>query len=415
MKPLRLAVLCSLALSCSSASNPAVALKLQGRLERATPGSQGSPLRLAMAWYPDFGGTSPAAPAGAIVMQEKLTFEGNFPIDFTFEVSGPPPAGALFDLSATGGTGHIGYGVLLAYLDGNGNKTYDPIPRGGAPIDTIVGVSVADPSQPPPPRSHYVVYLDGQPGKDDYWSAFKLKQGYNLIEAHNNFGVEPVPEETSISIPVTGNAALDLYGCPDIFAVPGYLQRSCGIDPYAGGYQAQGAIFSAPTGTQVLMQVYDGAGNVADAALAVDGAALAYDAAGQTYTWWTAARWSGAHTLTLAVPGHATETLPFTLPGPMTVLAPASGATLKRGSSVTISWAATPGTDFYDLYFLANDGSGAWLFHALTNDTAITTPAIAYTGDARLSVKALGPMAVGSQGSFLTPVSQVSVPLTFVP
>jgi len=415
MKPTPLAVLCSLALSCSSASNPTVGLKLQGSLESATPGSQASPLRLAMAWYPDFGGTSPAAPAGAIVMQEKVTFEGSFPIAFTFEVSGPPPAGALFDLSAAGGTGHIGYGVLLAYLDGNGNKTFDPIPRGGAPIDTIVGISVPDPSLPPPPRSYFVVYLDGHPAPNDYWAAFSLQQGYNLLEIRSNFGVQRVPLETSLSIPITGSAALGLYGCPDTFLVPGYLQRACNIDPYGGGYQAQGAVFSSPTGTQINMQVYDGAGNVADAALAIDGTALAYDAVGQTYAWTTAVRWSGPHTLTLAVPGHAVETLPFTLPDPVTVLAPAAGATLSRGAPVTLSWSAAPGTAFYDLYGLAADASGAWLYHALTSDLSVTTPAIAYAGAARFTVKAIGTMGVGSQGSFLTPVAQVSVPLTFTP
>lgn len=416
MKPLRLVALCALAASCSGGgTTPAPQLKVQGRLVSTDPGSQGTPLRLAMAWYPDFGGTSPASPAAAIVMQEKVTYEGNFPIDFTFETSGAPPASALFDLSASGGSGHIGYGVLLAYQDGNGNRTFDPIPHGGAPIDTIVGISVQDPALPPPPRSHYVVYLDGRPGPADYWAAFPLKQGYNLIEVRNNFGVEPVSMETSISIPVTGNASLGLYGCPDIFAVQGYMQVSCGIDPYAGTYQAQGSVFSTPSGTRAYVQVYDGAGAIADAVLTVDGAAFTYDDVGQSYAWSTADRWSGLHTLTLAVPGHGTETLPFTLPDPMVILAPASGTTLKRGAPVTISWAATPGTDFYDLYVLASDASGSWLAHALTNETTITVTPAAYTGEAWFSVKALGPMATGSQGSYLTPVAQQSVPVTFVP
>ena len=309
----------------------------------------------------------------------------------------------------------MGYGVLIAYQDGNGNKVYDPMPASGGPIDTIMGVSVQDPGRPPAARAWFVVYLDGQPAPNDYWAAFSLKQGYNLLETHSNFGVKRVPLETSVSIPITGSPSLNLYGCPDIFATPGYMVTACGIDPYAGGYQAQGAVFATPTGTSLNFAVYDGAGWIADAALQLDGADVAYQPLNQVYVWSSAATLSGPHTLVISVPGHPQETLPFTLPGPLTVLSPASGASLKRGSPVTISWTAAADNELYDLYFLADDGSGAWLFHALTTGTSITTPPIAYTGSARLSVKALGHMATGSQGSYMTPASQVTVPVTFVP
>ena len=410
------AAVLGLLVACGGGSTPAPELRLVGRLERGAAEPQTtSPLRLAMAWYPDFGGTGPAAPVRAVVVQEQVSFEGAFPVAFTFEVKGAPPPAALFDLAATGGSGRIGYGVLIAFQDGNGNRTFDPIPPGGAPIDHVMGLSVPDPSRPPPPRAWFVVYLDGHPAPNDYWAAFSLQQGYNLLQTHSNFGVERVPLETSVSIPITGGVALDLYACPDAFATLGYMQQACGIDPYGGGYQAQGAVFARPTGASLVLSVYGGAGTVADAAVAIDGVAVAYDPLGEVYQWSDAGAWSGAHQLTIDVPGHPTETLPFTLPEPFSVLSPAAGVTLRRGSPVSVSWTAAAGNDLYDLYFLADDASGAWLFHALTTETAVTTPAIAYTGNARLTVKSLGSMAVGSQGSFLTPVTQVTVPVTFVP
>ena len=71
------------------------------------------------------------------------------------------------------------------------------------------------------------------------------------------------------------------------------------------------------------------------------------------------------------------------------------------------------GTAYYDIYFLADDGSGNWLFHAITNASSVTTPPISFVGPAHMTVKAIAPLATGSQGSFLTPISQTTVRLTF--
>lgn len=421
MKTPRVVALLALAASCgggSSGSSPPMRLKLQGTLDRATPGAQGTPLRLAMAWYPAFGGAGPVSPAGGVVPQPDVTFEGNFPIRFTFEAEGKPPAGALFDLASAGGTGHIGYGVLVAYQDGNGNRTFDPIPPGGAPVDHIVGISVPDPSLPPPERSFFVVYLDGKPAPDDYWSAEPLSQGYNLYRGRYNFGLERIPLESEVSIPITGSAGLDVYACPDIFSQV-FLTTSCGVDPYGGTYRAAGEVFSTPSGTSAQMYVVDGGGAVAGAAVAIDGAAMTEGpgSAFGNFTWLSPDRLTGTHTLEISVPGHATETLSFTFPDPIEVLGPAEGQAFASGARIPISWTASAGTAYYDIYFLATGDSQAWLFHDLpaATDTSVTTPPIAYTGPAHVTVKALAPLAVGSQGSFLTPIAQAGVNVTFGP
>ena len=417
MRSTALAALLALLTACSSGSKGSTTqLKLKGHLASGTPGAQTTPLRLAMAWYPAFGGMGPTSPAGAVVPQGEVTFEGNFPIQFSFEVEGPPPAKALVDLAAAGGTGLIGYGVLIAYKDGNGNRSFDPIPAGGAsPIDTIVGLSMPDPSLPPPPHSYYVVYLAGSLAPSDYWAAFSLQQGYNLLQLNSNFGVERIPLDSDVTIAITSTAALDLYACPDIFLAGGYAQKACGIDPYRGSYQAQGAVFASETGTSLTMAVYDGRGNIADAAVTLDGEVVPYFAASEVYHWDSATTLTGAHTLSITVPGRATEALPFTIPDQFTVLAPLDGQTLTRGAPVPISWTAAAGTAYYDIYFLANDATEAWLFHDLPSATSVTTPAIAYSGPAHVSVLAIGTLGVGSQGSFLTPGSKAAVTVTFAP
>jgi len=416
MRATGLASLLVLATACGGGGGGAApeSLRLTGRLESSKPGRTASPIRLAMAWYPAFGATGPTSPPAGVVPQERVTFEGDFPIQFSFEVEGRPPAKALYDLSTGGGRGHIAYGVLIAYEDGNGNRSFDPIPAGGTPIDHIVGLSVPDPSLPPPPRNHFVVYLDGKPAPGDYWAAFSLKQGYNLIEGRYAFGAERIPLESDISIPITRSAALDLYACSDIFTTL-YLQQACGIDPFGGTYQAQGNFFSTPLGSDLYMYVSDGNGNRADATITLDGADVAYDAGSESYYWWSDAVLTGSHTVTISVPGHTTETLPFTLPDPLAIAEPLDGAVLGRNTPIPISWSAAAGTAYYDIYFLATDTSRAWLFHDLPSGTSVTTSRIPYTGPARLSVKAIGAMAVGTQGSFLTPVAQDTVSVTFAP
>jgi hypothetical protein len=373
---------------------------------------QSEPLLLAMGWYPTFAGTAPGSPVGAVITQANLQFQGNFPVDFTFSLSGTPPAAALFDLSKAGGTGHLAYGVLIAFRDVNKNGAFDANSAGLADGDVIAGISVPDPSRPPPEHSYFVVYLDGKPAANDYYSAFPLQQGYNLLEIHYDFGINPVPVSTSIAIPITNSAALNLYACQEAFQGIGWFKRACGIDPYGGTWQAQGSLFSTPTGTHVELFVNDADGNVANASISLDGAPFTYDGVSQSYDF-TTTQLQGTHSLSLSVPGRASETLSLTLPGAVAVSSPSPNQSFPSGSSVAISWAAAAGTAYYDVYFLADDASGNWLFHTITKEPAATTPPISYVGPAHLTVKALAPLATGSQGSFITPISQTSVKVSF--
>ena len=403
---------CLVTAACGgSGSNPG-GITLKGQLLSSASSHQSEPLLLAMGWYPIFAGAAPGSPVGAVITQSNIQFRGNFPVDFTFSLTGTPPASALFDLSKTGGTGHLAYGVLIAFRDVNKNGAFDANSAGKAEADVIAGLSVPDPSRPPPERSYFVVYLDGKPAANDYYSAFPLQQGYNLMELHYDFGINPVPLTTSITIPITNSPALNLYACQEAFQDLNWFKRACGIDPYGGTWQSQGAVFSTPTGTTAQLFVNDADGNVANASITLDGAPFTYDDVGQAYFFRTT-QLRGTHSLSFTVPGRASETLSFTLPEPVTVSSPSPSQSFPSGSAVRISWAASEGTAYYDVYFLADDGSGNWLYHTITRDISATTPPISFVGAAHLTVKAIAPLATGSQGSFITPMSQTSVKLTF--
>ena len=398
--------------ACSGGGSTRGEVTLKGQLLGSASAKQSQPLLLAMGWYPTFAGTAPGSPVGAVITQANIQFQGNFPVDFTFSLTGTPPAAALFDLSKTGGTGHLAYGVLIAFRDVNKNGAFDEDSAGKAEADVIAGLSVPDPSRPPLEHSYFVVYLDGKPAANDYYSAFPLQQGYNLMEIHYDFGIDPVPLTTSLTIPITDSPALNLYACQAAFQDVGWFKRACGIDPYGGTWQAQGSVFSSPTGTQVQLVVNDANGNVPNASISFDGAPFTYDDAGQAYNF-TTTQLQGAHSLSFAVPGRASETLSLSVPGAVTVSLPSSNQSFSSGSTVAISWSAAAGTAYYDVYFLADDGSGNWLFHTITNETSATTPPITFVGPAHLTVKAIAPLASGSQGSFMTPISQTSVKVTF--
>jgi hypothetical protein len=406
-----LACVCLAAAACGG-NNPSTSVQLKGQFLGAASAKQSDALLLAMGWYPTFAGTAPGSPVGA-VFNQNLKFQGNFPVDFTFTLEGAPPAAALFDLSQTGGKGHLAYGVLIAFRDTNGNGKFDENSAGQPGGDVIAGISVPDPSRPPPEHSYMVVYLDGQPAASDYYSAFALQQGYNLLEIHYDYGIDPVPLSTSIGIPITNSPALGLYACQAAFQQMGWFKRACGIDPYGGTWQAQGAIYSTPTRTFMNLYLNDADGNVSGAAISLDGTPVTYDSTTKTYAFTTTSQLQGTHSLSLAVPGRASETMSLNLPGPMIVSAPGQNQTLSPGSPVAIAWAPAAGTAYYDVYFLTDDGNGSWLFHTITTATSATTPPINYTGPAHVSVKAIAPLATGTQGSFVTPISQTSVRVSF--
>jgi hypothetical protein len=406
-------------LACGSATNShyqgTSIAKLQGQLVSNTSITLDRPVLLAMAWYPAWAASAPASPANAIVMQGNIRFHGSFPINFEFQLYDAPPANALADLAADGGSGRIAYGVLIAYEDSNGNGQLDVIQPGGSPVDSIVGLSVGDPSLPPPAASYYVVYLDGTLSASDYFASLDLQQGYNLLENHHDFGVEAVPLTSSIAINLTGSSALNYYVCPSAFvSSDGYSSTACGIDPYGGRYQARGTVYFDGQESWGHFCISDANGGVFNAIISIDGTAVPFDSSQLRYHFYGGLLIpSGSHVVEVNVPGYSSEAIDFAMPDLPTVTAPQEGQTFPTGTPITITWSATAGTQVYDIWLLTADPSHASLFHQLTTSTSVTTPPISFVGATIVILEAVGVMATGSEGSFLTPASVQYVDVTF--
>jgi hypothetical protein len=408
-----------LCLACGRATNShyqgTPVAKLQGQLVSNTSVALDQPVLLAMAWYPTWAGTAPEFAANAIDMQSNISFQGSFPINFEFHLYDAPPANALADLAAGGGSGRITYGMLIAYEDFNGNGQLDLIQPGGSHVDNIVGVSVGDPSLPPPAASYYIIYLDGTLSASDYYAAFGLQQGYNLIKTHYAFGTEAVPLTSSITIDLTGSSALNYYACPSAFiSADSPSSIACGIDPYGGRYQAVGDVYSEALASIGYFWIYDANGEVTNATISMDGTAAPYDASQRMYIYDVASPIpSGPHVVEVSVSGYPSEAIDFTMPDLPTVTAPQEGQTIHTGTPITVAWLATTGAQLYDIYVIAANPSDARLFHLVTTSTSATTPPISFVGAATVGAIAIGAMATGAEGSFLTPVSEQLVDVIF--
>lgn len=404
-----LAAVAVVGVGCGPTATPPPALSLQGQLVSGTVLTPPGAITLAVAWYPAWYGGAPAGPAKAVVTQH-ATYEGSFPLDFTFKTEGPPPAEAMVDLARKGGAGQAAFGVLIAFRDDNGNGELD-IGTGDTPSpDRIVGVSMPDPSLPAPPHSWFVVYLDGTPGATDLLGGYTLEQGYNLVQIHTEYGSEAVPASTPIALRITNTNALGYFACAQ--ATFDYAATiACGIDPYDGKYQLRGILFGfAPSQVRIL----DGHGARSDGTLTYDGAVVPYDPA--PFESYQVNSVPGVNTIQVDVPGFPLETITATIPGPVHLTAPVP-ATLRSGSSIDLSWDADPAVELYDVIvhndtFDEETGYG-WLYHQLTTDTSVHTGAIRYTGRADVYVMALGRQAEGNNGSFLTPLNRFHAVVDF--
>ena len=382
---------------------------IRGELSASSASSTQSAVMLAMGWYAKFGYTPAGVPKA--ILTGRATYEGDFPREFTFELRGPPPKEALADLSAEGGAGTMAFGVLIAFEDRNDNGALDEATAAAASPDRVAGVSIADPSLPPPLHHYYVAYLDGTVPPDSYHAPFRLEQGYNLIEIHSSFGVQKVPLDRAISIPLTNTDAIWIFACEDVDFTGGY-RRACGIDPIGGKYRLTGNMFviDGDFSRQFAQFFVDTAdGNISNAVITLNGAPVPFEPEGQYYY---GAPKIGVNHLEVTVPGFPTEYLEATIPAPVTLAAPLPD-TLPSGSSLPIAWNASEGTELYDLYFIARPDV-QWLHHELTTATSTSTRRINYVGEARLSIHALGPLGVGSEGhSWVTPVGTRGQNITF--
>jgi hypothetical protein len=379
-------------------------ITLHGQLRSSTAASLSNPVRLAVGWYPTWMGT-PKGPKSIIVSQA-TTLSGSFPVDFSFQLKGRPPADALVDLAETGGEGVIAYGFLIAYEDGNGNGELDLATATTPSPDRIVGISDGDPSLPPPLHHYFVVYADGRQGPDSYMRAFDLPVGYALLEGHSNYGVRMVPPETSVGIEVTNTDALQVFGCPDLdFNL--WFSKSCGIDPFGGKYVISGALYEWREAT---FEIDDAHGVRSDATVLLNGTPLTFDAASAKYGGVRPV--VGANTVQFDVPGHPSETITVNVPAPPN-LTTAIPAQAQSGAQLTVAWSDDPAVELYDVHAYTQEAT-QYFFHDNLNANSFTTGPINYEGWVWVSVLGLAPISVGPNGGYVTGVSRTGGWVNFV-
>jgi hypothetical protein len=106
---------------------------------------------------------------------QSVTYDAEFPISFTIPMTELPPADARMPLADYGGTGMISFGVLVAYIDGNGNGVYDRGTPGNLPDELLSSSSNWSGSD-----LTVILFLDGDPA--GFGSAFgTLQQGFNIV------------------------------------------------------------------------------------------------------------------------------------------------------------------------------------------------------------------------------------------
>lgn len=365
----------------SPVDGPTASLKGQLTLEPDT--QLNGPVRLALAWYP----TLLAEDTGTLtrptgIVTEDLAFTGSFPTSYTFDVRNPPPADALVELGE-GMKGKGAVGILLAYNDGNGNGTLDTIPADGAPVDHVLGASLAW-TRPP---AFMVVYLDSAQAP-----ATGLKQGFNLVRINDNLTSAVVPLDTSIPLSLHDDPMLDAFVCEaawdgDPEQVP------CGLpgheDPVDAELSLTGEAVFHGNAADVSLDVRRDDVPVGDAQVTVGDAVATYDAESGHYTLHlddaSAVVESGLMTL-VARQGDGVVGRTVVVPSDFQVTHPTVPMSYSPGAKVLAAWSKSQGASHYKVKVFAGEKV---LGADLTTDPRLELHTDAYQGPAVLHIEAV--------------------------
>ena len=352
---------------------------LRGQLS-ATPGAEpGSPVRLALAWYPTLlsEGTGPMTMPRGIVAQD-LAYSGSLPRDYAFELPGAPPSEALVQLGE-GMNGKGAVGVLLAYADRNGNATLDTIPADGAPVDRVLGASLAW-TQPP---AFMVVYLDSAQAP-----ATGLKQGFNLVRITDNLTSDVVPLTTPVPMPLRNDPLLDAFVCEAAWDdTTG--EAPCGLpgdEPAEGVLTLGGELSFDGTAADVSLDVRRDGMPEEGAQVTVGGHAATYDAELGRYTLHLddASALLASGLVTVAAREGDEETVSTVeVPGNFEVVRPTVPMSYSPGEAMDVVWTRLENASRYEVSVVAGD---ELLASRATREHALKLTPVAHEGTAALRV-----------------------------
>ncbi len=309
-----------------------------------TPGTEvAGPVRLAVAWYPQWLAAAAAAGGASLppVVTEDVPVEGTFPVDFRLPIHAPPPAEALAPLGE-GLAGRGAFGVLLAYHDLDGDGRLGLIPATGHPVDRVVASSLLG----DPAAAFAVVYVDSPQAP-----ATGLAPGFNLVQGVNGDGAAPVPLDTRVRLALTaGGPEYDGFVC-----TAGWLTflvaDVCGLSapPEEGplGFGFDGRIALDGTRLSIELRVTSLDAIHPDAAVNVNGRRIPWSAGWRAFV----LEEDGAK---LVRPGESvivSATIPgtsrgqvFRMPGDFEITAPAEFGTVSASAPLRIEWGPAVGT-----------------------------------------------------------------------
>jgi hypothetical protein len=352
------ALLLTSACGGGESGNPSIPMKrpdssgpvatLAGQLRKASKSSVSGPVRLALAWYPSLfsEGTSAQPSQPRAIVTEELAYSGTFPVDYRFDVQGPPPAEALSPLGG-GLRGNGALGVLLAYRDGNGNGHLDTIPADGQPVDHVVGSSLEWSAA----KAYAVIYVEAAQE-----ASTGLQPGFNLVELEGLGAGAVVPLATPVPLDLSGAPLLNAFICQALWDDT-RTQHPCGIQlgeqeqPQQEALRVYGTVTLASDVAQVDFSISEESTQVKDAEVTLDGHPIEFIPHGNVYrSSLDMALLAGKSSVALRVVAGEKElvrTLP--LPGAFALTSPAASARVLSGTSLTARWTASAGAQGYNL------------------------------------------------------------------
>jgi hypothetical protein len=124
--------------------------------------------------------SSPCTTDSPAWLQQAITYNMQFPFDFEIGIISVPPTEARYDLTQWGGNGTAAWGILVAFVDSNGNGRLD---RGvpGVAGERVVGYSTRGLYQSIAVPSFELLYLDGNFGRDMTSPGFVPPQGFSML------------------------------------------------------------------------------------------------------------------------------------------------------------------------------------------------------------------------------------------
>lgn len=321
---------------------------LAGQLRMTSKSSVTGPVRLALAWYPSLfsEGTSAQPSQPRAIVTEELAYSGNFPVDYRFDIQGPPPAEALSPLGGgLGGNGALG--ILLAYRDGNGNGHLDTIPAEGQPVDHVVGSSLEWSAA----KAYAVIYVEAAQE-----ASTGLKPGFNLVELEGLGAGAVVPLATPVPMDLSGAPLLNAFICQAPWDDT-RTQHPCGIElgeqeePQQEALRVYGTVTLAADVALVDFSISEESTQVKDAEVTLEGHPIEFIPHGNVYrSSLDTALLAGKSSVALRVVAGDKElvrTLP--LPGAFALTSPTASARVLSGTSLTARWTASAGAQAYNL------------------------------------------------------------------